>query len=75
MVPGYHRGPGTGQLAWLPKFGDGALPGSYKIGAWYDTSTADDVVDDINGDPIVLTGLRRSRIADAMEATSTSSSR
>jgi len=45
------------ELAWLPKFGDGALPGSYKIGAWYDTSTADDAVDDINGDPFALTGL------------------
>jgi porin len=45
------------ELAWLPEFGDGSLPGSYKFGAWYDTSTADDVVDDINGDPFVLTGL------------------
>jgi porin len=45
------------ELAWLPKFGDGSLPGSYKVGAWYDTSTADDVVDDINGDPFALTGL------------------
>src|SRR4029078_902899 len=40
-----------------PRFGDGLRPGSYKIGAWYDTSTADDVVDDVNGDPIELTGL------------------
>ena len=45
------------EVAWLPSFGDGALPGSYKFGGWYDTSSADDVVDDINGDPIVLTGL------------------
>jgi porin len=45
------------ELAWLPTFGDGKLPGSYKFGAWYDTSTADDVVDDINGDPVALTGL------------------
>src|SRR4029078_6918957 len=40
-----------------PRFGDGLRPGSYKIGAWYDTSTADDVVDDVNGDPMALTGL------------------
>ena len=33
------------ELAWLPKFGDGTLPGSYKIGAWYDTSNAPNVVD------------------------------
>ena len=45
------------ELAWLPEFGSDALPGSYKFGAWYDTSTADDVVDDINGDPVALTGL------------------
>jgi porin len=45
------------ELAWLPKFGNDALSGSYKFGAWYDTSTADDVVDDINGNPFTLTGL------------------
>jgi porin len=45
------------ELAWLPKFGADALPGSYKIGAWYDTSTTDDVVSDVNGDPFALTGL------------------
>lgn len=45
------------ELAWLPTFGDGTLPGSYKFGAWYDTSTASDVVLDINGNPIAVTGL------------------
>ena len=45
------------EVAWLPKFGDGTLTGSYKVGGWYDTSTADDAVSDINGDPFVLTGL------------------
>lgn len=45
------------ELAWLPKLGADALPGSYKIGGWYDTSSADDVVDDVNGDPFSLTGL------------------
>ena len=44
------------ELAWQPSFGGGTLPGSYKIGGWYDTSIADDVVDDINGNPFVLTG-------------------
>jgi len=33
------------ELAWLPAFGGGTLPGSYKFGAWYDTSKASDVVD------------------------------
>lgn len=49
------------ELAWLPTFGDGTLKGSYKIGAWYDTSTGDDVVDDANGDPFSLTGLSPSQ--------------
>ncbi|MDE1992643.1 MAG: carbohydrate porin, partial [Rhizobiaceae bacterium] len=45
------------EVAWLPTFGGGTLPGSYKFGVWYDTSSADDVAEDVNGDPIVLTGL------------------
>ncbi|TCR79023.1 carbohydrate porin [Rhizobium sp. BK376] len=45
------------ELGWLPTIGSSKLPGSYKFGAWYDTSTADDVAEDINGDPIALTGL------------------
>jgi porin len=51
------------ELAWLPKFGGGTLPGSYKIGGWYDTSNADDIADDVNGDPFAITGLpaRRDR--------------
>jgi porin len=44
------------ELAWLPRLG-GELPGSYKIGAWYDTSVVNDVVSDINGNPYALTGL------------------
>ncbi|ERF80415.1 carbohydrate porin [Bradyrhizobium viridifuturi] len=42
------------EIAWLPKFGN--LPGSYKFGGWYDTSTAPDVVTDINGSPAMLSG-------------------
>ncbi len=42
------------ELAWLPTFGN--LQGSYKFGGWYDTSTAPDVVTDINGNPAALTG-------------------
>lgn len=44
------------ELAWLPRL-RGELPGSYKIGAWYDTSVVNDVVSDINGTPYALTGL------------------
>jgi len=43
------------ELAWLPNFG--GLPGSYKVGGWYDTSTVDGVVSDINGTPFSATGL------------------
>jgi len=42
------------EFGWLPKFGN--LQGSYKFGGWYDTSTATDVVTDINGNPAVLSG-------------------
>jgi porin len=47
------------ELGWLPTFGD--LQGSYKFGVWYDTSEADDVVDDANGDPFELSGLPPAR--------------
>jgi porin len=33
------------EFAWLPKFDDGNLPSSYKLGGWADTSTTPDVVD------------------------------
>jgi porin len=45
------------ELGWLPKFGNGTLPGSYKCGAWYSTSAADDVVLDVNGTFSAITGL------------------
>jgi len=45
------------ELAWLPRFGDGGgLDGSYKIGAWYATGSADDAVLDINGGLTALSG-------------------
>jgi len=45
------------ELAWLPTFDNGRLPGSYKIGAWYSTSKLNDVVLDVNGGYAALTGL------------------
>ena len=42
------------EFAWKPK--TGGLPGSYKVGAWYDTSHADDVALDASRQPIALTG-------------------
>jgi porin len=46
------------EIAWLPKFGGGRLPGSYKIGGWYSTANLSDVVSDYNGNPAAVTGLR-----------------
>lgn len=43
------------EVALFPNLG-GDRPGSYKFGAWYETSRTVDVVDDVNGDPIALTG-------------------
>ena len=45
------------EIAWLPGFDGGRLPGSYRIGAWYDTSDADDVAQDIDGGLLALSGL------------------
>ena len=49
------------ELGWSPHLGKDQLTGSYKIGAWYDSSTADDVFDDKNHDPAVVTGLSPAR--------------
>ncbi len=45
------------EFAWLPTFGQGNLPGSYKMGAWFQTGKANDVVLDVNGTYSALTGL------------------
>jgi porin len=43
------------EVGWLPTFGKG-LKGSYKFGAWYNTSKAPDVVENTNGQPLALAG-------------------
>jgi porin len=43
------------EFGWLPTFGDG-LKGSYKFGAWYNSSTAPDVVENIYGQPLSING-------------------
>lgn len=45
------------EIAWLPRFGGGRLPGSYKIGGWYSTASLADVVGDFNTNPVVASGL------------------
>ena len=44
------------EIAWLPTFGAGKLPGSYKLGAWYNTSRGADVFSNTQGQPLVLDG-------------------
>lgn len=49
--------------AWTPTVGRARLPGSYKIGGWYATSSAPDVFDNTHGQPLSVyggTALRRS---------------
>jgi porin len=46
------------EVAWTPTFGDGTLPGSYKVGGWYATASADSVAYDKNGDFFAVSGLR-----------------
>ena len=43
------------EVGWLPTFGDG-LRGSYKFGAWYNSSTAPDVVENVYGQPLSING-------------------
>jgi porin len=42
------------ELTWSPKLGEAHLPGTYRIGAWYDSSTQPDVFTAANGQPLVL---------------------
>lgn len=48
----------AGELQWTPTLGSsGDLPGTYKIGGWYDTSDSDNVVTDAGGGRQAVTGL------------------
>jgi porin len=42
------------EVGWTPKLGRAALPGSYRIGAWFDSSNQPDVFQAANGGPRVL---------------------
>lgn len=44
----------VGELAWKPVLG--GLPGSYRVGVWRNTGDFDDLYQDIDGQPIDLTG-------------------
>jgi len=45
------------EIGWEPVFGNGTLPGHYKLGYARDTVDHNDVYHDGNGNPYVLTGL------------------
>jgi len=42
------------EMGWRPNFG--GLPGSYKVGGWYNTSDGTDLYEDVNGNPRGVTG-------------------
>lgn len=44
------------ELGWLTGRGSGGLPGTYKIGAYYNSSATPDVLTDVNGLSAGLTG-------------------
>jgi porin len=43
------------ELGWLPVLGE-RLKGSYKFGAWYNSSTAPDVVENVYGQSLAISG-------------------
>jgi porin len=43
------------EIGWLPTFGKG-LDGSYKLGGWYNSSKAPDVVENTEGQPLAIEG-------------------
>lgn len=44
------------EVIWKPSLGSGALPGEYRLGYYHSSASANDVYDDVNGAPQVLTG-------------------
>ncbi|SDH40701.1 carbohydrate porin [Pseudomonas panipatensis] len=44
------------EVVWQPKLGARQLPGEYRLGYYYSSAKADDVYEDVNGDPQPLTG-------------------
>jgi porin len=44
------------EVIWTPSLGKAALPGEYRLGYYHSSASANDVYDDVNGAPQVLTG-------------------
>jgi porin len=45
------------EVGFTPRVGAARLPGSYKIGGWYNSANADDLYLDVNRQPLAVTGL------------------
>lgn len=44
------------EVGWTPALGANRLPGTYKVGGWYNTAGGDDVFLDVNREPQPVTG-------------------
>ncbi|WP_350648365.1 carbohydrate porin [Pseudomonas sp. HY13-MNA-CIBAN-0226] len=44
------------EIIWKPTLGEEALPGEYRLGYYHSSASANDLYDDVNGNPQVLTG-------------------
>ncbi|MBC3239347.1 porin [Pseudomonas lurida] len=44
------------EVIWKPTAGKQALPGEYRLGYYHSSASANDLYDDVNGNPQVLTG-------------------
>lgn len=44
------------EVIWKPTLGSEALPGEYRLGYYHSSASANDVFDDVNGEPQGLTG-------------------
>ncbi|PUB41477.1 carbohydrate porin [Pseudomonas sp. GV047] len=44
------------EIIWKPIVGKDALPGEYRLGYYHSSASANDLYDDVNGNPQVLTG-------------------
>jgi porin len=45
------------EAGWMPRLGPRRLPGSYRVGAWYNSGDGDDLLTGADGRPFAATGL------------------
>jgi porin len=45
------------EFGWMPRLGPAGLPGTYKIGGWYNADSGPDALLDIHHQPAVITGM------------------